>query len=63
MSLSFEDIRAIASLCNEDVDMSEESIPSEMIKVCINTLNSEHMTKEEQVLGYFTRKKLKRLST
>ena len=63
MSLSVEDITAIASLCNEDVDMSEEAISSEMIKICINTLNSEHMTKEEQALGYFTRKRLKRLST
>ena len=59
MSLSIEDIRAIVS----NVDMSEEAIHSEMIKVCINTLNSEHMTKGEQVLGYFTRKRLKRLST
>ena len=63
MSLSIEDIQAISSLRNEDVDMSEEAISSEMIKVCINTLNSEHMTKEEQTLGYFTRNRLKRLST
>ena len=41
--------------------MSEEAIPSEMIQVCINTLNSDKMTKEEEALGYFTRKKLKRL--
>ena len=34
-----------------------------MIQLCIITLNSDHMTKEEQALGYFTRKKLKRLST
>ena len=43
--------------------MSEDAIPTEMIKVCINTLNSDFMTPEEQALGYFTRKKLKRLST
>ena len=63
MSLSIEDIRYIVSLKNEDVDMSEEAISSGMIKDCINTLNSEHMTEEEQALGYFTRKRLKRLST
>ena len=63
MSLSVEDIKAIASLRNEDVDMFEEAISSEMIKVCINTLNSEHMTKEEQALGYFTRKRFEMLST
>ena len=43
--------------------MSEDAIPSEMIKVCINTLNLDFMTPEEQALGYFTRKKLKRLLT
>ena len=43
--------------------MSEDAIPTEIIKVCINTLNSDFMTPEEQALGYFTRKKLKRLST
>ena len=34
-----------------------------MIQLCINTINSDYMTKEEQALGYFTRKKLKRLAT
>ena len=63
MSLSVEDIRAIASIRHEDVDMSPEAISSEMIQLCINTLNSDHMTKEEQALGYFTKKKLKKLST
>ena len=42
--------------------MSEEAISSERIKICINTLNSEHMTKKEQALGYFNRKRLKQLS-
>ena len=62
-TLSVEDIRAIASIRFTDRDMSEDAIPSEMIKVCINTLNSDFMTPEEQALGYFTRKKLQRLST
>ena len=34
-----------------------------MIQICINTLNLDHITLEEQVLGHFTRKKLKKLST
>ena len=34
-----------------------------MIKVCINTLTSQHVTPEKQALGYFTQKKLKTLST
>ena len=57
MSLSIEDIRAIATVRHES------AISSEMIQLCINTLNSDHMTKEEQALGYFTRKRLKRLAT
>ena len=63
MSLSVEDIRAITSIRHEDVDISTTAISSEMIQLCINTLNSDHMTKEEQALGYFTMKKLKKLST
>ena len=59
--LNIDDIHAIASLKCNRLDMSEESIPSEMIQVCINTLNSDKMTKEEESLGYFTRKKLKHL--
>ena len=62
MSLSIEDIRAIAPVRHR-IDMSESAISSEMIQLCINILNSDHMIKEEQTLGYFTRKKLKRLAT
>ena len=61
ISLSTEDIRAIESV-RHGIDMSKSAISSEMIQLCINTLNSVNMTKEE-TLGYFTRKKLKRLST
>ena len=43
--------------------MSEEAIPTEVIKAIINTLNSDSITPEEQALGYFTRKRLKKLST
>ena len=63
LTLSVRDIRAIASIRFTDRDMSEDDIPPEMIKVCINTLNSDFMTPEEQSLRYFTRKKLKRLLT
>ena len=62
ISLSVEDIRAIASIRHKDVDMSTTSISSEIIQLCINILNSDHMTKEEQAIRYFTRKKLKKLS-
>jgi hypothetical protein len=38
--------------------MSEEAI-----KIAINTLNSASITAEEQALGHFTRRKLKKLTT
>ena len=65
LSLSVANIRAIASIRHYDdidVDLSEEFISSEMIKLCINTLRSNHITPEEQALGFYTRKKLKCLS-
>ena len=49
--LTIEDIGAVISLRNEDVDMSEEDISSEMIKIFINYLYLEHMTKENQALA------------
>jgi hypothetical protein len=63
MSLNIESIRAIASLCHTNVDMSEDAIPNEMIKIAINTLNSDSITPEEQALGPFTCRKLKKLTT
>mgnify|MGYP003312282947 FL=1 len=61
-TLSLADIRAIASIRNPDLELSEESIPTELIQMCINTLTSDATTPEEQALGYFTRRKLKRLA-
>ena len=62
-TLSLEDIRNIAAIRNEDLDLSDEALPDELIRVCINTLSSSKMTPEEEALGYFTRRKLKKLST
>ena len=66
--ITVDDIRATASLKKtwkekEDVDMSENAIPTEVIKLIINTLGSNAITPEEQRLGYFTRKKLQNLTT
>ena len=41
--------------------MLEEEISTEMINLCINTLNSDVMTPKEQALGQFTHEKLKNL--
>lgn len=59
-SLSVEDICFIASIWNDNIDMSEDTIPSKIIKICINTLNSDHMTPEQESLGHFTQTKLKK---
>ena len=61
--LSVECIRAFAALFHDNINMSQKSKSSEMIKLCINILNSDNMTTDEKSLGYFTRKKLKTLST
>ena len=57
-TLSIDDIRAIAALKPSrkysNLDMSPEAISTEMIQLCINTLTSDAVTPEEQVLGYFT---------
>ena len=66
-TLSIGDICAIATLKPSwkysSIDMSLEAISTEMIKLCINTLTLDVVTPEEQALGYFTQKKLKKLST
>ena len=46
----------------EALDKLEEGISTKMIKLSINTLNSDAMTPEEEALRYFTLKKLKNLS-
>ena len=48
---------------NTDLDMSEEAIPTEMIKLCINTITLDEVTLEEEALGYFTQKKLQKMTT
>jgi len=62
MKLDFEAIRAITEL-NSGLDCSEDEVPSEMLRMVVNTLNSSMMTPEEEALGHFTRKRLQKLST
>lgn len=49
--LSIDNIRAISSLNKikqyANMDMFEQDIPTEMIKLCINNLNSNAITLEE----------------
>ena len=41
--------------------MSKDAIPTEIIKLIINTLGLDAITPEEQQLGYFTSNKLQKL--
>ena len=60
MTLDVGTVRAIAAL-KTGLDLSENTIPHEMIQVAINTLTSTTMTPEEEALGYFTRRKTENL--
>ena len=62
MTLTVETIQSIASL-RFNVDISTEDVPIEMIQIAINTLQSDSITPKEAVIGYFTSRKLKKLST
>ena len=52
MKLDFEAIRAITEL-NSGLDCSENEVPSELLRMVVNTLDSNMMTPEEESLGYF----------
>ena len=56
-------LRAIACLRNPELSFAEEDISSELIELSINAIRSSATTSEEQALGFFTRRKLKRLAT
>ena len=62
-TLSIDDIKSIASIRDPHIEFDYSVVPTEMIQLCINTLTSDKITSEEEALGYFTRKQLKRLST
>ena len=62
MKLDVETIRAITKL-NYGLDCSKEEVPSKMLRMVINTLNSNMMTPVKEALGYFTCKRLQKLST
>ena len=47
----------------DEEDFNEDILPIELIESVIYAIQSQATTKEEQALGYFTRKKLRNLST
>ena len=61
--LSVDSLRVIASHLHPDVDFSEDALPDEYISLCVHALQSQAMTDEEEALGSFSRRKLKKLET
>jgi hypothetical protein len=62
-SIDLYSLRAIAKLRHPSISFEEEDIASEIVALAINAIQSKATTPEEQALGHFTRRKLKRLST
>ena len=62
-SITLEDIRAIASIRHPTTDFYDPSVSLEEITAHIHAIQSSSLTPEEEALGTFTRRKLKKLST
>lgn len=64
-TLSIHALRAITKLHCSDQSLSfdEADVSTETIELMINAVRSKATTPEEQALGHFTRRKLKKLST
>ena len=61
--IGIETLLCIAANQFEALDFSEDNIPTEIIQVLLHLLTSSKITPEEQVLGTFTRQKLKTCPT
>ena len=64
-TLTIHALRAITKLHCSDRNLSfgEADVSTETIELIINAVRSKATTAEEQALGHFTRRKLKKLST
>ena len=65
-TIDIQSLRAIARLHkrgNELLPLDASTLPDEFILTVINAINSKATTPEEQAIGHFTRRKLKKLST
>ena len=56
-------IRVNSHFPNLDIPISPDDLPTKIIHLTINAIQSKATTPEEQSLGHFTRRKLNRLST
>ena len=62
-TLSIDAIRAIAAIRHPEEDFSDPTISNEIISTVINAIRSNETTSDEQALGHFTRRKLRKLDT
>ena len=58
--LNIVTLRAIFAL-RSGMDFSEESIPTDIMLIVINSITSQAVTPAEQALGKFTRRKVKNM--
>lgn len=61
--ISIADVRAIATARYPGEEFSPEALPISQIALGINAIRSDATTADEQSIGRFTRRKLKRLTT
>jgi hypothetical protein len=62
-TLDIHSLQAITRLCNPAMSFEETDISSEIIELMIKAIQLKATTSEEQALGHFSRRKLKRLTT
>ena len=62
-TLDLHSLRAISKLRHPNSSFDTESLPSDLIEFTIDAIRSSATTSEEQALGFFTRRKLKKLTT
>ena len=62
-TLDIHSLRAISSLRHPDTRFDANNLPSDLLEFTIDAIRSSATTSEEQALGFFTRRKLKKLIT
>ena len=62
-TLDLHSLRAIAQLRHPNTSFDTDTLPSDLLEFTVDAIRSSATTSEEQALGFFTRRKLKKLST
>ena len=62
-TLDVQSLRATSKLHHPNLSFDTKSLPSKLLEFTIDAIRSSATTSEEQALGFFTRQKLKKLTT